>query len=139
MSKRKFKKVLFIDEDEKTIKTYHSMLERKELSGQLIYKANAREGINYLKQLKKRELPDYVLLDLSVPHGGDVDFLQEFEGLGKIRKPIEVYVCTSMINKNDRNKVMQYPFVSAFLEKPLPGDFLELLIMDDIHPKRDEC
>jgi len=137
MSKKKFKKVLFIDEDEEMIKIYHSILERKELSGQLIYMANAREGINYLKQLKRKELPDYVLLDMSVPHVGGVDFLQEFEGLEKIRKPIEVYVCASMINKSDRNKVMHYPFVSAFLEKPLPGDFLELLIRDDIHPQTD--
>jgi hypothetical protein len=51
-----------------------------------------------------------------------------------MRKPIEVFVCTSIVNKDDRNKVMKFPFVSAFLEKPLPSDFLELLITDDLHP-----
>ncbi len=135
MSKKKFKKVLFIDEDSEMVKIYHSILERKDLSNQLIYIANAEEGINYLKQLKRKELPDYVLLDLSNLPVAGMNFLQGFEQLGKMRKPIEVFVCTSMINKDDRNKVMKYPFVSAFLEKPLPSDFLELLIMDDIRPE----
>jgi|GEM_PF-1670893 len=138
MRKKKYKKVLFIDQDSEMVKVYHSILDRKDLSSQLIYIANPEEGIRYLKELKKRELPDYVLLDLSLQQGRGFEFLQGFEGLGKISKPIEVFVCTSAIKKEDRNKVMNYPFVRAFLEKPLPGDFLELLIMDDVHARSDD-
>lgn len=135
MNKKKFKSVLFIGQDMEMGKIYHSILERKDLSSQLIHMDNPQEGISYLKQLKRKELPDYILLDISIlQFGGDSDFLQSFEELGKIKKLIEVFVCTSMINKDNRNKVMKYPFVSAFLEKPLPGDFLELLIRDDIRP-----
>ncbi|MGD9556746.1 MAG: response regulator [Mangrovibacterium sp.] len=134
MNKKKFKKVLFIDEDAETVKIYHSILEQKKLSGQLVYMANAQEGFNYLRKLKRREMPDYVLLDLNHSQVAGLEFLQQFEGLGKMRKPIEVFVCTSIVNKDDRNKVMKFPFVSAFLEKPLPSDFLELLITDDLHP-----
>lgn len=134
MSNRKYKKVLFIDEDKEVVKIYRSILERKELSDQLIYVANAEEGINYLRQHRRKELPDYILLDLNLQRVGGFEFLRHFEGLGKTKKPIEVFVCTSDSNKDDRNKVMQYPFVSAFLEKPLPSDFLELLIMDELGP-----
>lgn len=134
MCMKKFKKVLFIDEDKEQVKIYHSILGRKDLSDHLIYIANAEDGINYLKEQKRKALPDYVLLDLSLPDLGGFEFLRKFSGLGKLKDSIEVFVCTSIVNKDDLNKVMSYPFVSALLEKPLPGDFLELLIMDDIHP-----
>ncbi|MEL7587592.1 MAG: response regulator [Prolixibacteraceae bacterium] len=134
MSNRKYKRVLFIDEDKDVVNIYRSILERKKLSGQLIHMANAEEGINYLRQLRRKELPDYILLDVSLQGMGGLDFLRHFEALGKSGKAIEVFVCTSESSKDDRNKVMKFPFVSAFLEKPLPSDFLELLIQDGIRP-----
>ena len=55
-------------------------------------------------------------------------FLEYFKNISKLKDTVEIYVCTSSREKEDRNKVMKYPFVSAYLEKPLPSDFLELLI-----------
>jgi len=127
-----YKKVVFIDDDKELVGIYNSILERKDLADFLICFDNAEEGINYLKEKSRKELPDYILLDLYMPEMDGFEFLQQLEKLGKRKDSIEVYVCTSSRNKDDRNRVMKYPFVSAFLEKPLPSDFLELLIRDDI-------
>lgn len=129
-----YKKIIFIDDDTEMVRIYNSILEQKKLSDYLIHFENAQKGIDYLKQIKNKEdLPDYILLDLYMPVMDGFKFLQYFNELKKLKKSIEVFVCTSSQKQDDRNKVMQYPFVSAYLEKPLSTDFLELLIEDCEH------
>lgn len=126
-----YKKVVFIDDDKALIERYSKILESKNLSDYLIHFDNANEGIEYLKSIADSDnLPDYLLLDLYMPEMNGFKFLSYFEKHEKLRKAMEVYVCTSSKKKEDRNKVMKYPFVSAYLEKPLSSDFIELLIMD---------
>ena len=129
-----YKKIVFIDDDKELVNIYSSILAQKNLSDYLIHFENAREGLEYLKGIRnKEELPNYILLDLYMPDMSGFKFLEDFEHKIKQKDSIEIYVCTSSRKKDDRNKVMKYPFVSAYLEKPLPGDFLELLIRDHTH------
>jgi CheY-like chemotaxis protein len=126
-----YKRVLFIDDDVALIKRYNKILQSKNLSDYFIHFQNAREGLEYLKSIKDPgELPDYLLLDLYMPEMNGFKFLGYFEKSEKLKKGMEVYVCTSSRRKEDRNKVMKYPFVSAYLEKPLSSEFIELLILD---------
>ena len=126
-----YKRVLFIDDDVSLIKRYHKILQSKNLSDYFIYFESAREGLDYLKGIKDPgDLPDYLLLDLYMPEMNGFNFLGYFEKNEMLKEGMEVYVCTSSRRKEDRNKVMKYPFVSAYLEKPLSSEFIELLIMD---------
>ena len=129
-----YKKIIFIDDDTEMVRIYNSILEQKELSEYLIHFENAQQGIDYLKRINKEEdLPDYVLLDLYMPVMDGFKFLQFFDKVKKLKNSIEVFVCTSSQKQDDRNKVMKYPFVSAYLEKPVSYDFIELLIEDAVH------
>nr|WP_321485007.1 response regulator [uncultured Draconibacterium sp.] len=129
-----YKKIIFIDDDTEMMRIYNSILEQKKLSDYLIHFENAQQGIEYLKRINNKEdLPDYILLDLYMPVMGGFKFLQYFDELKKLKESIEVFVCTSSQKQDDRNKVMKYPFVSAYLEKPLSTDFLELLINETVH------
>ena len=128
-----YKKVVFIDDDKEMVKIYDAILRRKELSSYLIHCKDGAEGIAYLKKLPKRELPDYILLDLYMPNMNGFEFLKAFNSLKQLKNSIEVFVCTSSRSKEDRDKVMKYDFVNAYLEKPLSSEFLELLIKDDIN------
>ncbi|QGY42303.1 response regulator [Maribellus comscasis] len=126
-----YKKIIFIDDDTELVSIYNSILERKNLSDYLLHFENAKDGLKYLKGIKNKEkLPDYILLDLYMPEMDGFKFLEYFERISKLKDSIEIYVCTSSRKKDDRNRVMKYPFVSAYLEKPLPSDFIELLIRD---------
>ncbi|MCG6188355.1 response regulator [Maribellus maritimus] len=126
-----YKKIIFIDDDTELVSIYNSILERKNLSDYLLHFENAKDGLEYLKGIKNKEkLPDYILLDLYMPEMDGFKFLEYFERISKLKDSIEIYVCTSSRKKDDRNRVMKYPFVSAYLEKPLPSDFIELLIRD---------
>jgi len=126
-----YKKIVFIDDDVELVDIYNSFLEHKNLSPYLIYFDNARASIDYLKSVDDQDnIPDYILLDLYMPGMDGFQFLKQFDKLSEMKESIEIYVCSSSRNKDDRNKVMNYPFVRAFLEKPLPADFIELLIRD---------
>lgn len=133
VGKSDYKTVVFIDDDQEMVDIYSSILERKELSNYLIHIEDGKRGVEYLSKLKKKDLPDYILLDLYMPEMDGFKFLEEFRKLKKIKKEIEVFVCTISRRKEDRDKVMKYDFVSAFLEKPLSSEFLELLIKDDLN------
>ncbi|QIA09324.1 response regulator [Draconibacterium halophilum] len=129
-----FKKIIFIDDDTEMVSTYNSILEQKKLSDYLIHFENAQKGIDYLQRINKEEdLPDYILLDLYMPVMDGFQFLQYFDKIKNLKKSIEIFVCSSSQKQDDRDKVMKYPFVSAYLEKPLSTDFLELLIEDSVH------
>lgn len=127
-----YKKVIFIDDDTELVRIYNSILEHKNLSDYFLHFENGKKGIDYLKRIKnEEELPSYILLDLYMPEMDGFKFLKVFDKSPKLKESIEVYVCSSSQKQDDRNKVMKYPFVSAYLEKPLPSDFLELLIEND--------
>lgn len=128
-----YKKIIFIDDDTELVSIYNSILKKKNLSDYFKHFKNAKEGIEYLKGIKdEKDLPDYILLDLYMPVMDGFKFLKHFEKVIKDKDLIEIFVCTSSQKQEDRNKVMKYPFVSAFLEKPLSSDFIELLIEDSI-------
>ena len=104
------------------------MLESQDLSEYLIFFDDAKEGVNYLKKSTIEEQPDYILLDLYMPGMDGFEFLEKISKIKRINDSMEIYVCTSSKSEEDRKRVMKFPFVSAFVEKPLPDNFIEFLI-----------
>jgi response regulator RpfG family c-di-GMP phosphodiesterase len=131
LESKKYKKVIFIDDDSDFVKYYQRNLSRKHLSDYLIYFDNAMECINYLKDVTPNHMPDYILLDLYMPEMNGFEFLEKIEKLNKIKDTVEIFVCTASKKDEDRKRVMKFPFVSAFMEKPLENGFLELLIKEE--------
>jgi CheY-like chemotaxis protein len=125
-----FKKVVLIDDDLDTIDRFNSIVKHKNLSDYFVSFDNAIDGINFLNSSNTKELPSYILLDLYMPQMSGFDFLKYIDKKKQLKDRIEIFVCTSSKRKDDMNKAMNYQFVSAYLEKPIPADFLELLIKD---------
>ncbi|MGQ8335997.1 hypothetical protein ACUNWD_05550 [Sunxiuqinia sp. A32] len=96
------------------------------------YFSNASGLLNYLEELRKTErydeFPDYVLIDMQLPDMNASRFFDSFEHLVKRDKSPEVFILAESPNKKNRDIAMQYSFVSAYLEKPIPEDLLEVLI-----------
>ncbi len=128
----KYKKVIFIDDDKDLVGLYNAKLRQKQLADYFTFFDNASEGIDFLKVTKKSDLPDYILLDLYMPKMNGFDFLEHVEKVKKLKNSVEIFVCTSSKREEDRKRAMKYPFVSAYIEKPLESDFLEYLIKDRI-------
>jgi CheY-like chemotaxis protein len=132
LKSKKYKKVVFVDDDKDFVKNYQNNLYLKQLSEYLIYFDNAVECIDYLKDINPNQLPDYILLDLYMPEMNGFEFLEEVAKLDNITNSVEIFVCTASKKDEDRRRVMKFPFVSAVMEKPLETGFLELLIKEEM-------
>lgn len=68
-------------------------------------------------------MPDAILLDINIPQGGGWVFLEEFEKrrCSKVKSPL--FVCSSSIDANDKQRAFESQCVRQFIEKPLPFDF----------------
>lgn len=107
-------------------------LKEQTLKEQVKYFRKASDLLSYLEHLKHTHLladfPDYILIDIHLPDMDATVFLDRFERIiANIDTP-EIFILSSSGSKKNRDLAMQYSFVSAYLEKPVPSDFIEVLI-----------
>jgi len=107
----------------------------------LMLTANYIKSINYvgdyktfidghfaLEELKKNLdkenlLPDLILLDINMPIVDAWEFIEEFISM-KFPKSILIYIVTSSIDPEDRNKAKAYKQIQSLVEKPVNGEKL---------------
>src|SRR5450432_4023890 len=66
------------------------------------------------------ELPDILLLDLSMPVMDGWEFLGEYYNIkAAIKKPIDIYICSSSISPDDIIQAKKLDFVRDYIIKPL--------------------
>lgn len=92
--------------------------------------SDARDILNQLGECKpdSYNLPDVILLDLQMPEFNGWDFLHQFNSLyTKLSKQVQVYVFTSSVSQEDRERSMSFPFVYDFISKPMKKEKLQLI------------
>ena len=95
---------------------------------------SADTGSEVIRKLSKyktdgSELPDIILLDIYMPGFDAWDFLDRMNWLyPTLAKSVEVYVLSAHKYPNDVERARQYPFVKAFILKPITKQVLLKLI-----------
>jgi DNA-binding response OmpR family regulator len=90
---------------------------RRELAAEGYQVELAKDGREVLGMLDKEKLPDLLVLDLEIPHGGGVDILR----LLQERKPMLPVVVHTLLTEYMSHPVVQK--AAAFVEKT--GDNIE--------------
>lgn len=127
---QKRKKVLCIDSETSFIEQQKKELNRKELDGHLFSFDNLADAFDFIENqvIEKNVKIHYIILDEKIAGKKLTSSLEKFYGLNKyLRKP-DIIVVAEDNNILLRNRIMQYPFVSAFLVKPIPSNYIEFLI-----------
>lgn len=85
--------------------------------------ANGKIAIEKLDKIKKDDsavLPEYIIVDITMPTMDGWEFLDEYKRLDiDPALTCKVYIITSSIFKTDYNRSQGYPFISGFIIKPM--------------------
>jgi CheY-like chemotaxis protein len=120
------KKVLLIDDDLVSNHLNKELLERLDITKEIVVKTNGREAIQYLQSdcYSEDSYPVLILLDLKMPVLDGFDFLKEYDQLNIGRKDnIVIVVLTTSTNADD---IMKLRNLGKFelINKPLNLDKL---------------
>ena len=128
--KQKRKKVLCIDSDPTFLQHQEEILEKKELDDCFFPFKDFRKAIQFIEKevISNDGNLHYILLDEKIPGRKLTDSLEKISRFKMYLKKPDVIVSTETNSDELRNAVMQYPFVSAFLVKPIPKNYIEFLI-----------
>ncbi len=65
-------------------------------------------------------LPGKIILDLNMPKYSGYDFLKDMNQLQSVlSKPVDIYIFSSSISPQDVQLFRSYPFIKAYIVKPL--------------------
>ncbi|UEG53998.1 response regulator [Mucilaginibacter daejeonensis] len=121
-------KVMMIDDDPMQHWIMQRMLDKLDVMDKPEHLYSGNAAMTQLQQNEENvpDLPSLVLLDLHMPeiNGWDLlEFLDQFSTKAKTK--INVYVVTSSIDNNDRERANAYSFVKGFISKPVTKDRLK--------------
>jgi len=72
---------------------------------------------------------DIIFLDLNMPKMDGLEFIDAYQKLiASTNSSPKIYVSTSSISENDREKVASYEMVKGYLTKPITIEMMEKII-----------
>lgn len=126
----KFKTILVIDDEEIDVFLAEKMLRGENYSDNIITFNNAKMALSFLENIKEQsELPDLILLDLSMPAFTGEDFLIAYhKSLSEeMRSRIKLVVLTAYKNYHEAKDITieRFPSLKKIMEKPLKVEELD--------------
>jgi CheY-like chemotaxis protein len=120
------KAIWVIDDDAIYQIIVNKIIQRSEMFSTITSFKNGKEAIDVLQEIvhntadESVSLPDIILLDINMPIMDGWEFMEEMTLLKPaIKKQIIVYVVSSSIAIEDKNKSKTYPDILEYLSKPL--------------------
>ena len=123
---RKFKHLLFVDDNYPTNFFHSEIAKEAEAADQLVFFQKAQEALDYLTKAREsnEELPELIFIDINMPGIDGWEFTELYgEKIGKSNSNI-IILSTSM-NPTDQEKAENNQWVSEFRSKPLSLEAFE--------------
>jgi len=128
---KKINTLCLVDDDDTFVFLTQKIIKHTSLVNQIKIFSNGLDAINFLKavQNKQEELPEIILLDLSMPIMDGWEFLEEYLLLKpRFGKKIIIYIVSSSINPVDVQKAKSISAVTDFIIKPVTKEKLIRMI-----------
>lgn len=129
------KKTIWIVDDDAIYQIIaNKIIQRSDMFSAISSFKNGKEAIDYLYNALENNanLPDIILLDINMPIMDGWEFMEEM-GLikPKLPKEIVVYIVSSSIAVEDKNKSKSYENILGYLSKPITVNDLVLIASND--------
>ncbi|MDZ4726510.1 MAG: response regulator [Leptospira sp.] len=125
------KSVLCVDDDPIALGIQSILLKQSKFCDQTITKTNGEEALQYYESLlpliaNESIYPSIVFLDLNMPVVDGWGFLETFHLKYILHFPdTKVYILTSSVDPEDKERASKYSFVKDFISKPITKFILE--------------
>lgn len=120
------KTLCLVDDDSIFRFLTQSVIKHTNLVNQVKAFANGLEALDFLKdgaRQNPQDLPEVILLDLTMPVMDGWEFLEEYDRLHtRFRKKIPLYVVSSSISPADIEKSRAMNTVTDYIVKPITKD-----------------
>lgn len=132
-SKKKYKAVMLIDDNEIDNLINQKMLEASNLVDTIFMHTSAKGALEFLRNMEKLStngigLPELIFLDIDMPLMDGFQFLDEFDKLSDyIKNNSSIIMLTSSINPQDLSKAKKSNYVKKYINKPLTQESLDKL------------
>jgi CheY-like chemotaxis protein len=117
------KKIIWVVDDDAIYQVIiNKIIKRSEMFSSSSSFKNGKEAVSALhKIIEKTELiPDIILLDINMPVMDGWEFMEEIKTIkSQINKKVIIYIVSSSIATEDKNKSKEFNDVFAFISKPV--------------------
>lgn len=125
-----YKHFIVIDDDPINNLLCSKNIKKSVQNADVITFTEAEKGLNYIKSnFSKPNAGDTILfLDINMPTMSGWEFMQQFEKVDNvIKNQVFVYILSSSINQEDKQKAKNHPDFVDYIEKPLSAEVLKIL------------
>jgi len=132
------KKVYIIDDDEITLYLTRMIFELHAPESECTTFTNGNDAVAQLgEDSRLGTLPSVILLDLNMPVVSGFDVLSRLEPLagGLLACNCRVFVLTSSVDGQDRQKSLKHPLVADVIEKPFDSDKLRVVLSEPLNER----
>ena len=124
------KRLCVIDDDYIYIFSIKKLLSIYGYKEHLLVFNNGEEAISNLTSMASTdEMPDVIILDISMPVMDGWDFLHEYEKIkDKLIKDVKIYIVSSSLLIEDINRSKEYEYVADYIKKPISYEDLKRML-----------
>ena len=126
------KRFIVIDDDSINNLLCSKNIKKNIPDAEVITFTEAEKGLDYIKSnFSKPNMGSAILfLDINMPIMSGWEFMQQFEKVDTvIKNQISIYILSSSIHQDDKQKAKNHPDVVDYIEKPLSVEFLKNIIL----------
>ena len=133
MSVNNLQRILLIDDDAGNNTVSRIFLKRVVFETEIVAFTDPMKGLEYIAaEYANNPVNTILLLDINMPILSGWDVLDKFiEMPDDIKKYFTIFILTSSINIDDKQRAAANPLVSAYIEKPMTIGLLKSIFLDD--------
>jgi len=122
--------VLIIDDSKFDLFIAKNILKEFSDIAEIICKNSAPKALDYLisKESEPQNLPNIILLDISMPEMDGFEFLKQYENLSAtIKDTCKIFMLSSSLHSYDIERAKECPHVIDFIKKPFSKTSVETM------------